>query len=63
MDVHIGSIQTEITVTEGTGPLDAQTIQRIVKIVMEQLAQKEQMEQQRMADVTIHDRAYRQKGL
>ncbi|MFN7545835.1 MAG: hypothetical protein ACK5TN_23910 [Acidobacteriota bacterium] len=49
--------------TEGTGPLDAQTIQRIVKIVMEQLAQKEQMEQQRMADVTIHDRAYRQKGL
>ena len=63
MDVHIGSIQTEITVTEGAGPLDAQTIQRIVKIVMEQLAQKEQMEQQRMADVTIHDRVYRQKGL
>ena len=63
MDVQIGTITTKVTVSEGVGALSPEDVQQIVKLVMEHLHQQQHQEQQRQADVAIHDRVYRKKGL
>jgi hypothetical protein len=59
MDVRIGEVVTELTVTEGVGPLSPEDVRKIVTLVLEQLRQEQDRAQQRERDTGLHDRAYR----
>ena len=61
MDVHIGEIQTNITVSDDATSLSPEALQRIVKIVLEKVKQHQDVEKQRQNDVGIEDRVYRKE--
>jgi hypothetical protein len=57
-DVRINEVVTDITVTEGVGPLNAQDLKRIVAIVLAQVRAEQDRQAQRSKDTNIRDRAY-----
>ena len=57
-DVRINDLVTEITVTDGVGPLSPEDVRRIVAIVMAQVRAEQDRMAQRAKDTTIRDRAY-----
>jgi hypothetical protein len=62
-DVRIDEFVTEITVTEGVGPLSAQEVKRIAMLVLEQLRAEQGRAEQRKRDATIRDRAFMPGGM
>jgi len=57
-DVRINNLVTEVTVTDGVGPLSAEDVRRIVAIVMDHVRAEQDRIAQRAKDTTIRDRAY-----
>lgn len=57
-DVRINEVVTDISVTEGVGPLSAADLKRIVAIVMTQVRTEQDRQAQRAKDTNIRDRAY-----
>jgi hypothetical protein len=57
-DVRINEVVTDISVTEGVGPLSAEDIKRIVGIVLTHVRTDQDLQAQRAKDTTIRDRAY-----
>jgi hypothetical protein len=57
-DVRINEVLTEIVVTEGVGPLNAEEVKRIVAIVLSQVRTEQDRIAQRAKDTAIRDRAY-----
>jgi len=58
MDVRIGEVVTEMVVTEGIGSLSAEDVQKLVKLVLEQVQQEQEKTVQREHDTSISDRAF-----
>jgi hypothetical protein len=59
MDVRIGEVVTDVTVTDGPGPLSAEDMKTLVAKVLEQVRQAQDRQAERDADTRIHDRAFR----
>jgi hypothetical protein len=57
-DVRINEVVTDITVTEGVGPLSAEDLKRIVALVLAQVRTEQDRQAQRTKDTNIRDRAY-----
>ena len=58
-DVRIGVVQTQVTVTEGTGPLSADDMKTLVAKVLEHVRREREQDAQREQDTRIQDRAFR----
>ena len=58
-DVRIGEVQTQVTVTEGSGPLSAEDMKTLVAKVLEHVRREREQDAQRDQDTRIHDRAFR----
>jgi len=61
-NVHIGSVQTEITISEGVGSLSPEELQKIVRLVLDQVQRRLTAEQQRHSDVAVRDRVFGQEA-
>ena len=60
IDVRIGEVVTDMTITDGGGgPLAADDLRKLVALVLEQVRQDRERQADRDADTTIHDRAFR----
>jgi hypothetical protein len=59
MDVRIGEVVTDVTVTDGTGPLSADQMKAIVAKVLEQVRWEQARQADRERDTQIHDRVFR----
>jgi hypothetical protein len=59
MDVKIGEVVTEMTVTEGVGSLSPEDVKRLVSLVLEQIRHEQGRTAQQQHDTAIHDRAFR----
>jgi hypothetical protein len=57
-DVRINDLVTEVTITDGVGPLSQEEVTRIVAIVMAQVRAEQDRIAQRAKDTMIRDRAY-----
>jgi hypothetical protein len=57
-DVQINEVVTDISVTEGVGPLSAEDLKRIVGIVLAYVRTEQDRQAQQSKDTTIRDRAY-----
>lgn len=62
-NVHIGSVQTEITISEGVGSLSPDELQKIVRLVLDQVERRLAAEQQRHGDVAVRDRVFGQEAV
>jgi hypothetical protein len=58
-DVRIGEVQTDITVTDGGGPLSAEDMKMLVAKVLEHVRREREENAQREQDTRIHDRVFR----
>jgi hypothetical protein len=58
-DVRIGDVHTDVTVTDGAGPLSAQDMKTLVAKVLEHVRREREQDAQRDQDTRIHDRAFR----
>lgn len=58
-DVRINEVATEISVTEGVGPLSAEQVKKLVALVLAQVKLEQDRVYQRQKDTMIRDRAYR----
>lgn len=58
-DVRIGEVQTDVTITEGVGPLSAEDMKTLVTKVLEHVRREREQDAQRDEDTRIHDRAFR----
>ncbi len=56
MDVHIGKVESEIVVSEGVGALAPEEVQRLAKLILEQVQVEQERAAQRERDVAIEDR-------
>jgi hypothetical protein len=59
MDVRIGEVVTDVTVTEGIGPLSAEDMKALVATVLEHVRQAQHRDTDRDEDTRIHDRTFR----
>jgi hypothetical protein len=59
VDVRIGEVSTELTVTEAVGPLAPEDVKRLVALVIEQVRQEQDRAALRARDTAITDRAFR----
>jgi hypothetical protein len=62
LDVRIGEVITDVTVTEGVGPLSSDDMRVIVAKVLEQVRQALHRDADRDQDTRIHDRVFRPHG-
>lgn len=58
-DVRIGEVQTDVTITEGAGPLSAEDMKTLITKVLEHVRREREQDAQRDEDTRIHDRAFR----
>jgi hypothetical protein len=59
VDVRIGEVITELTVTEAVGPLSPDDVKRLVALVLEQVRQEQERADLRRRDTAITDRVFR----
>ena len=59
MDVRIGEVTTELTVTDSVGPLSPEDVKRLVALVLEQVRQEHDRATLRARDTAITDRVFR----
>jgi hypothetical protein len=59
MDVQIGEVTTELTITESVGDLSPEEVRRLVKIVLEQVQNERARDERRERDTAVTDRAFR----
>jgi hypothetical protein len=59
VDVRIGEVSTELTVTEAVGPLSPEDVKRLVALVLEQVRQEQERAELRRRDTAITDRVFR----
>jgi hypothetical protein len=56
--VEIGSVHTDVVVTEGVGPLSRADVQRIVSLVLEHVRNEQDRNEQREKDTGISNRVF-----
>jgi hypothetical protein len=59
MDIRIGEVTTELTITESVGTLSPEEVRRLVMLVLEQVQQEQARNQRRERDTSIGDRVFR----
>jgi hypothetical protein len=57
-EVRINEVVTEISVTEGVGPLSTEEVKKLVALVLTQVRLEQDRVAQRQKDTGIRDRAY-----
>lgn len=57
MDIRIGEVVTEITVTESVGALAPEEVKRLVAIVLEQVRREQDRASQRQREREVTDHA------
>jgi hypothetical protein len=59
MDVQIGEVTTDLTITESVGSLSPEEVRRLVKLVLEQVHNERARDERRERDTSVADRAFR----
>lgn len=59
MDVQIGEVSTDLTITESVGSLSPEEVRRLVKLVLEQVNNERARDERRERDTSVTDRAFR----
>jgi hypothetical protein len=57
-DVRINEVSTEISFTEGVGPLSPEQVKKLVALVLAEVKREQDRVEQRRKDTTIRERAY-----
>ena len=61
MDVKIGEVAAEVTITEGTGSLSREEVQRIVNLAVAQIRAEMARTSQMRDEAKVRDRVFRQE--
>jgi hypothetical protein len=59
MDVQIGEVTTDLTITESVGSLSPEEVRKLVKLVLEQVHDQRARDERRERDTSVADRAFR----
>ena len=59
MDVYIGEVTTDLTISESVGALNPEDVRKLIKLVLEQVRHERAHEERRERDTAITDRAFR----
>ena len=59
MDVQIGEVTTDLTITERVGSLSPEEVRKLVKLVLERVRDERVRDERRERDTSVTDRAFR----
>jgi hypothetical protein len=59
MDVQIGEVTTDLTITESVGSLSPEEVRHLVRLVLEQVRSERARDERRERDTSVADRAFR----
>jgi hypothetical protein len=61
MDVQIGEVTTELVVNESVGALGPEEVKRLLKLMMDHMAEHRDRAEEKERDTAVRDRAFHPK--